>query len=90
MIQCVQVTERAPISHWGLACIAMISSYHGPQIDLNTLRRRYPVSLNGVTLRAVIQVASQMQLASRPLRYGRRGIIRGNRDPYAVCRPDTG
>jgi ATP-binding cassette, subfamily B, bacterial CvaB/MchF/RaxB len=53
----------------GLACLAMIASYHGHRIDLNTLRRRYPVSLKGTTLRGLIQVANQMQLACRPLRF---------------------
>ena len=33
------------------------------------MRRRYPVSLNGVTLRGLIAVANQMHLASRPLRF---------------------
>jgi len=46
----------------------MIASYHGHRIDLNTLRRRYPVSLSGVTLRSLIQVASQLHLVGRPLR----------------------
>src|SRR5215472_17269913 len=62
----IQETEAAEC---GLACLAMISSYHGHGIDLNTLRRRHPVSLKGVTLRALIQVASQMHLACRPLRF---------------------
>src|SRR6516164_2439666 len=62
----IQQTEAAEC---GLACLAMISSYHGHRIDLNTLRRRHPVSLKGVTLRAIIQVASQMQLTCRPLRF---------------------
>ncbi|MFC7538480.1 cysteine peptidase family C39 domain-containing protein [Siccirubricoccus deserti] len=53
----------------GLACLAMIASYHGHRIDLNTLRRRHPVSLRGVTLRGLIQLASQLHLASRPVRY---------------------
>jgi ATP-binding cassette subfamily B protein RaxB len=56
-------------SECGLACLAMIASYHGHRIDLNTLRRRYPISLSGVTLRGLIHVASQMHLASRPLRF---------------------
>jgi ATP-binding cassette subfamily B protein RaxB len=60
----IQQTEAAEC---GLACLAMISSYHGHRIDLNTLRRRHPVSLKGVTLRALIQVASQMHFACRPL-----------------------
>jgi ATP-binding cassette, subfamily B, bacterial CvaB/MchF/RaxB len=62
----IQQTEAAEC---GLACLAMISSYHGHRVDLNTLRRRHPVSLKGVTLRALIQVASQMHLACRPLRF---------------------
>ena len=62
----IQQTEAAEC---GLACLAMISSYHGHRIDLNTLRRRHPVSLKGATLRALIQVASQMQFACRPIRF---------------------
>ena len=53
----------------GLACLAMVASYHGHRIDLNTLRRRHPVSMKGVTLRGLIQLTSQMHLASRPLRF---------------------
>jgi ATP-binding cassette, subfamily B, bacterial CvaB/MchF/RaxB len=53
----------------GLACLAMIASYYGHRIDLNTLRRRYPVSLKGVTLRGLVQVASHLSLGSRPLRF---------------------
>ena len=62
----IQQTEAAEC---GLACLAMISSYHGRRIDLNTLRRRHPVSLKGATLRALIQVAGQMLFVCRPLRF---------------------
>ena len=47
----------------------MVASYHGHRIDLNTLRRRHPVSLKGVTLRGLIQVANQLHLSCRPLRF---------------------
>jgi ATP-binding cassette, subfamily B, bacterial CvaB/MchF/RaxB len=63
------VMRQTEAAECGLACLAMISSYHGHRIDLNTLRRRYPVSLKGVTLRAVIHVASQLHLASRAIRF---------------------
>ena len=63
------VMQQTEAAECGLACLAMISSYYGHRIDLNTLRRRYPVSLKGVTLRALIQVASQMHFACRPLRF---------------------
>jgi ATP-binding cassette, subfamily B, bacterial CvaB/MchF/RaxB len=55
-------------SECGLACLAMISSYYGHQTDLGALRRRYPVSLKGMTLRGLIQIAAQLQFACRPLR----------------------
>src|SRR3954464_16036409 len=61
----IRQTEAAEC---GLACLAMVASYHGHRIDLNTLRRRHPASLNGVTLRGLIQVASHLHLLSRPLR----------------------
>jgi ATP-binding cassette, subfamily B, bacterial CvaB/MchF/RaxB len=67
----IQQTEAAEC---GLACLAMVASYHGHRIDLNTLRRRHPVSLKGVTLRGLIQVANQLHLACRPLRFELEGL----------------
>jgi ATP-binding cassette, subfamily B, bacterial CvaB/MchF/RaxB len=63
------VIRQAEAAECGLACLAMVASYHGHRLDLNTLRRHYPASLNGVTLRALIQVASHLHLIGRPLRY---------------------
>jgi ATP-binding cassette, subfamily B, bacterial CvaB/MchF/RaxB len=62
----IRQTEAAEC---GLACLAMISSFHGHRVDLNALRRRHPVSMKGVTLRGLIQIASQLQLSCRPLRF---------------------
>jgi ATP-binding cassette subfamily B protein RaxB len=63
------VIHQTEAAECGLACLAMVASYHGHRIDLNTLRRRHPVSLKGVTLRGLIQVASQMRFACRPIRF---------------------
>jgi ATP-binding cassette, subfamily B, bacterial CvaB/MchF/RaxB len=63
------VLQHTEAAECGLACLAMISSYYGRRIDLNTLRRRHPVSLKGATLRALIQVASQMHFVCRPVRF---------------------
>jgi ATP-binding cassette subfamily B protein RaxB len=60
--------RQTEASECGLACLAMIASYHGHRTDLNTLRRRHPVSLKGVTLRGLMQVASQLNFGCRPLR----------------------
>jgi ATP-binding cassette, subfamily B, bacterial CvaB/MchF/RaxB len=53
----------------GLACLGMIASYFGHRIDIDTLRRRHPVSLKGVTLRSLIEIARHLKLACRPLRF---------------------
>jgi ATP-binding cassette subfamily B protein RaxB len=52
----------------GLACLTMIAVFHGHRIDLATLRRRFPASLNGTTLAAIIDVAQRLDLATRPVR----------------------
>jgi ATP-binding cassette, subfamily B, bacterial CvaB/MchF/RaxB len=62
------IVRQAEAAECGLACLAMVASFHGYRTDLNALRRRYPASQNGVTLRALIRVASHLQLAARPLR----------------------
>jgi ATP-binding cassette, subfamily B, bacterial CvaB/MchF/RaxB len=68
------VIHQTEAAECGLACLAMVASYHGHRTDLGTLRRRHPVSLRGVTLRTVIQIASQMELACRPLRFELRHL----------------
>jgi ATP-binding cassette subfamily B protein RaxB len=60
--------HQAAATECGLACLAMIASYYGRQSDLNTLRREYPVSLKGATLRTVMDTAAKLGLAGRPLR----------------------
>ena len=52
----------------GLACLAMIASYHGSHADLAELRRRFGLSLKGATLKDVVRIADQLGFASRPVR----------------------
>lgn len=52
----------------GLACLAMIASYHGHDVDLASLRRRFSTSLKGVTLARVMEMASQLGFNCRPLK----------------------
>jgi ABC-type bacteriocin/lantibiotic exporter with double-glycine peptidase domain len=72
--------HQAAATECGLACLAMIASYHGRQSDLNTLRREYPVSLKGATLRTVMETAARLGLAGRPLRL-EIGHLRSLRTP---------
>lgn len=52
----------------GLACLGMIASYWGHTIDIASMRRRFSVSLKGVTLKGLITIAQGMSLSPRPLK----------------------
>ncbi len=62
------VILQTEVTECGLACVAMIARYWGHDVDLNILRKRFQVSLNGASLKSVISAADGLQLASRPLR----------------------
>jgi ATP-binding cassette subfamily B protein RaxB len=51
-----------------LACITMIAQYHGHNVDLASLRRRFSTSLKGVTLTRVIEISRVLGFETRPLR----------------------
>jgi ATP-binding cassette subfamily B protein RaxB len=59
---------QAEAAECGLACLAMVASYHGFHTDLAALRARFHVSSKGMTLAGLAQMADALQLASRPLR----------------------
>src|SRR5262247_597368 len=52
----------------GLACLAMVASFHGHRIDLASLRQKHAISLQGATLATLIHIATQLHLTSRPVR----------------------
>lgn len=51
-----------------LACLAMVATYWGHAIDVPGMRRRFPVSLKGSSLRALMTTAQALGLQARPLR----------------------
>jgi ATP-binding cassette subfamily B protein RaxB len=63
-----QVVLQTEAAECGLACLAVVAGWHGHGTDLTTLRRRFSISLKGATLKQLIDIAGQMNLASRPLR----------------------
>ena len=63
------VVRQAEAAECGLACIAMVASFYGHRIDLGSLRRRYPVSLSGTTLRGLITITANLKLIGRPVRF---------------------
>lgn len=59
---------QAEAAECGLACLAMIASYYGHQIDLAALRRRFTMSLKGMTARHLLEISHTMGFQCRPLR----------------------
>jgi ATP-binding cassette subfamily B protein RaxB len=52
----------------GLACLAMVASHHGHKVNIGGLRRYFPISMKGMTLSQIIQIAGHLDLAPRALR----------------------
>lgn len=61
---------QAEAAECGLACLAMVASYHGHDVDLAGLRHRFSTSLKGVTLALVMAMAARLGFTSRPLKLG--------------------
>lgn len=55
--------HQSEAAECGLVCLNMIGWAHGQKIDLATLRRRYSLSLKGLTLRSLMEIAGQMGFA---------------------------
>jgi ATP-binding cassette subfamily B protein RaxB len=62
------VIQQNELAECGLACLAMIAIHHGHDIDLASLRRRFPVSPRGATLARLIKIAGALGFDTRPLR----------------------
>ncbi len=61
----VPVILQSEAPECGIACLAMVASYHGHLTDLSAMRLRLSPSLKGVTLKHISQVAEAMGLAAR-------------------------
>ena len=59
---------QAEAAECSLACLSMVAGYHGNHISITELRRLYPVSMNGLTVRDVLDISKSLGLSSRPLR----------------------
>ncbi len=64
----VPVMLQTEAAECGLACLAMVATYHGLNTDLPTLRQRFQLSLKGATMVDLMRLAGQLQLNTRALR----------------------
>ena len=59
---------QSEASECGLACVATVAKAHGRTESLSELRRRFPISLGGTTLKSVVAIADAMGFSCRPVR----------------------
>jgi ATP-binding cassette, subfamily B, bacterial CvaB/MchF/RaxB len=61
----VPVILQSEAPECGIACLAMVASFHGHRTDLSAMRLRLSPSLKGVTLKHIAQIAETMNMTSR-------------------------
>lgn len=62
------IVRQAEAAECGLACLAMIAGWHGYDTDLASLRRRFPISMKGMTLKTLVEISGKIGLGARALR----------------------
>jgi ATP-binding cassette, subfamily B, bacterial CvaB/MchF/RaxB len=66
--QHLPVIIQTETAECGLACLAMIASFHGYETDLISLRRKFSISSHGTNLKSLIDMAARLHLATRALK----------------------
>ncbi|AOH85611.1 hypothetical protein AWL63_18390 [Sphingomonas panacis] len=65
-----KLIRQAEAGECGLACLAMVARHHGEQGELSGLRRRFPLSSRGSSLKDLVTIADQMGFHTRALQCG--------------------
>lgn len=64
----VRHIAQTELAECGLACIAMVSHYHGKEIDLSVLRQEFRTSSRGLSLASMIRIANDLDFQTRALK----------------------
>lgn len=62
------LVRQAESAECGLACLVMVAAWHGLRTDLSSLRERFDISTQGMTLHQLIECAAAMNLSGRAVR----------------------
>ena len=60
--------HQAENTECGLACLAMVSAFHGCRMDINSLRNLHSVSAAGASVKHLLVAANKLKLSARPLK----------------------
>ena len=61
----IPVVLQSEAPECGIACLAMVASFHGHRTDLSAMRLRLSPSLKGITLKHIAQIAETMGMTAR-------------------------
>ena len=64
----VRLVRQTEIAECGLASLTMIANFHGLDIDLGTMRRRFAPSLRGAALKTLMGLADRIGLTPRAVK----------------------
>ncbi len=67
---------QSEASECGLACLAMVAAHHGLDLGMAELRRRFPMSLKGLRLSQLVEMAGSLGLHGRGLRLDMDGLAK--------------
>ncbi|SEL00168.1 colicin V processing peptidase. Cysteine peptidase. MEROPS family C39 [Colwellia chukchiensis] len=63
----IPLVLQSEIAECGLASMAMVASFHGHQLDMPAMRKRFSANLKGMNLQQLIELGDNLGLASRAL-----------------------
>lgn len=64
----VRLVRQTEVAECGHAALAMVANFHGLDVDIGTLRRRFQPSLRGAALKSLIAIADRLGLAARAVK----------------------
>lgn len=64
----IRLVRQTEIAECGLAALTMIAGYHGLDVDLGVMRRRFSLSLRGAPLRSLMLIADRIGLTARAVK----------------------
>lgn len=70
----VRAVRQTEVAECGLASLTMVANFHGLDVDLGTLRRRFPPSLRGASLQTLIGLADKIGLTPRAVKTPLEGL----------------
>ncbi len=66
--QKLPIILQSEMAECAVACLAMVSNFYGHEIDLNSIRRKYSLSLKGSTLKDLISFANELHFSTRAVK----------------------